>query len=73
MRSKKLHGFVTFFHHETDEEYELEYEGCYEPARMMGHPDFWTPDESYIEVLNLPDELEEYREAITVLCWENEE
>lgn len=69
MRSRSFSGTVTVFHPETDEAFNIQYEGVYEPANTRGHIDNWTPDESYIELLDLPEDLEFMRMDIIDKAW----
>lgn len=71
MKSSSFSGTIIYFHPETDEAYEVEYEGVYEPACNRGHIDNWTPDESWLEVLDLHEDLEFARDEIQQLCWDD--
>lgn len=68
-RNSSFSGTVTIIHPDTDEEFDIQYEGVYEPACTRGHIDNWTPDESWIELLELPEDLEFMKMDIIDKAW----
>lgn len=69
--STSFSGTVEFVHPDTDEVFYIQYEGVYEPACNRGHIDNWTPDESYLDLLDLPSELEWAEDRIKKLAWQD--
>lgn len=69
MKPSKFSGSLEFTDPYTDILHVIKYEGVYEPACTRGHPDDWTPDESYLDLISLPEELEPYEKHIKELCW----
>lgn len=60
-------------------ELELEGEADYAPARRSGHPDYWTPNESFAEVHyarrvdtgeDILGQLDAYREELEIALFE---
>jgi hypothetical protein len=64
-------GTISFTDPETSSVYEIKYKGVYEPASQRGHIDNWTPDESWLELIRLPEELSYYEEELKQLCWKD--
>lgn len=71
MKSQHIKGEIQFFHPETEVEYLVEYEGAYEPACTRGSPDNWTPDNTYLEIIDLHPDLEGLEKRLEELCWED--
>ena len=71
MKPKQFAGTISFTDPETSIAYEIKYKGVYEPACTRGHIDNWTPDESWLELIRLPEELSYYEEELKQLCWKD--
>lgn len=54
---------ITVYHPETDEPYEIQYSGFYQPQTYK------EPMDSRLEITSPPKELSEYEEKIIDNCW----
>lgn len=69
--STSFSGTVEFVHPDTGDIHYIQYEGVDEPACSRGHIDDWTPDNSWLSLIDLPSELEWAEDRIKKLAWED--